>query len=215
MEATSNLYYDRSGQQKLFPVYEMVQRPTPEKTDFEKEYYDFLTSMPVIFDNAFEKTKAARKTKSKMSMLRPWFATEMNGNVLDLVAQSFPLLVKATGRGSFCIYLNYKYECYLKKLMPKNLFPSYNHTNTTKRHTDQMALKKEQPIPIIYLGWTLDKGNDKITGYYAVCRKGSERLWHSDLTCIKLQDIDVRVEENNVVPEVKVIIKKREKKKNK
>lgn len=165
----------------LFDTSNLVQRPVPEQQDFEKEYYQLLRALPKIVDKAFALTNEAKKTKRPLSMSRNWFPNEMNGNVLDLISQSFPNLVKSTGRGSYFLYLNYKYECYVKKLTNKRLLPSYNHSETSKRLTNQQALLTEPALPIIYLGWTINKLNEKITGYYAVCNKGKERIWATDL----------------------------------
>lgn len=169
----------------LFNVLQLVQRPVPDQLKFEVEYYDLLQALPEIILKAFNLSHQAKKNKNPLSMNRNWFANEMSGNVIDLVSQSFPLFIKYTGRGSYCLLLNYKYECYIKKLTKKKLFPMYNHSKTSKRLTNQEALEKvEEPIPVIYMGWTINKTNDQIFGYHAVCIKGDERLWHSDLTAI-------------------------------
>ncbi len=193
-------------QTSLFDESNLIQRPLPEQREFEIDYYDVLKSIPEIFSKGFLISNEVKKKKNPLSMNRNWFANEMSGNVIDLVSQSFPLFIKYTGRGSYCLFLNYKYECYIKKLTNKKLFPMYNHSLTSKRLTDQKALKIEEPIPIIYIGWTINNSNDNITGYYAVCIKGNERIWCSDLTCINppnILDVDV---DNNTPNPVGVIV---------
>ena len=198
----------------LFDTAKLIQRPIPEQRGFEIEYYELLNSLPEKINEAFELTNKAKRKKRPLSINRNWFPNEMSGNVLDLVAQSFPHLVQATGRGSYCLMLNFKYECYIKKLTNKKLSPVYNHSKTSRRLTNQQAKEKiEAPIPVIYMGWTINKTNEKITGYYAVCRKGEDRIWYSDLTSIELPQIkNIEVEQTKSTPS-KVVVKLKDKRK--
>ena len=169
----------------LFDINKLVQRPIPEQRAFELEYYDFLTILPEKINQAFDMTRAEMKLKHPLSINRIWFANTMNGNLLSLVGMAYPEYLKATGRGSYCLLLNCKYEGYLKKLTGKRLFPSYNHSKTSKALCDQKAKPGQEALPVIYIGYTINKTKDEITGYYAVCIKGKERIWHTDLTCIE------------------------------
>lgn len=201
----------------LFNMQKLVQRPIPDQRHFEIEYYDLLKALPRIVMQAFDLTTKARRKKRPLSMNRNWFANELSGNVLDLVAQSFPQYVQSTGRGSHCLVLKYKYECYLKKLN-RNLAPLYNHSKTSKRLTNQEALPTQEPIPIIFMGWTVNKTNDTITGYYAVCRKGSERIWFTDLTAIvkpKTLEINNSKQIDNTETKPIVTVKPKERRKRK
>jgi len=194
-------------QPDLFNTTELIQRPIPEQREFELAYFKLLKALPAIIDEAFEVTHKAKRRKAPLSIGRNWFPNEMNGNVLNLVAQSFPDFVRYTGRGSHCLYLNYKYECYIKKLSSKKLFPTYNHSKTSKRLCDQTALPSQEPVPIIYMGWTISKTNEQIKGYFAVCRKGDERIWHSDLTAIRLNENIVATEIQEVENPHEVLVK--------
>jgi hypothetical protein len=205
------------NQPTLFNMMKLVQRPIPDQRNFEIEYFDLLKALPGIIMQAFNLTNKAKRKKRPMSMNRNWFANELSGNVLDLVAQSFPHYVQRTGRGSHCLVLKYKYECYLKKL-DKKLSPLYNHSKTSKRLTNQEALPTQEPIPVIFMGWTINKTNDAILGYYAVCRKGDERIWSTDLTAIaRPKNLEIAGSQHTAVPETKplVTIKPKEKRKRK
>lgn len=197
----------------LFDMNQLVQRPIPEQRAFELDYYDFLISMPGKIDMAFEMTQAEMKAKHPLSINRIWFANTMNGNLIYLLGTSYPEFLKYTGRGSYCLLLNYMYEGYVKKLSGKKLFPSYNHSKTSRALTNQEALPEQEPIPVVYLGYTSNKTNDVITGYYAVCIKGKERIWRSDLTAIEPPQ-SMPVEQTPVLPiKPLVTIKVKERKK--
>jgi hypothetical protein len=201
----------------LFDTSKLVQRPIPEQQEFEKEYFELLKALPKIIDSAFELTIEAKKNKRPLSMNRNWFANELNGNVLDMISQSFPDFIKSTGRGSYFLYLNYKYECYIKRLTNKRLLPSYNHSKTSKRITNLQALPTEPALPIIYLGWTINKSNERITGYHAVCNKGAERIWATDLLQINANRLKIAaIDEKPIqVSSVKVTVKAKGKSKGK
>lgn len=169
----------------LFDTSKLVLRPLPIQREFEIDYYEFLTSLPSRIDAAFQMTRDELKRKPPLSVNKNWFANTMNGNLIYLIGTAYPEFLKYTGRGSYCLFLNYRYEGYLKKLSGRKLFPSYNHSKTSRAITNQQALPEQEPLPIIYIGYTSNKTNDFITGYYAVCIKGKERIWKTDLTAIE------------------------------
>lgn len=183
----------------LFDINKLVQRPIPDQRAFEMEYYVFLTGLPDMIDQALKITRAAMKRKLPLSINRNWFANEMNGNLLALVGQDYPNYLQKTKRGSFCLLMNFRYEGYLKKLIGRKLFPAYNHSNSSKALTHQRGIEKEEPLPVVYIGYSINKTNDRITGYHAVCIKGKERIWRTDLTAIEPPEVK-GIEKNTTQP---------------
>jgi hypothetical protein len=175
----------------LFDTSKLVQRPIATQRNFEIEYFDFLKALPNMIDMAFEKTKDEQKGKMPLSILKQWFPTTMNGNLLSEVGKQYPLYIKRTDGGDYCLLIDYKYECYLKKLIPGSLLPSYNHSKTSRARCEQKAPPNQDPIPLIFIGYTSNKTNDKITGYYASCIMGKERIWVSDLTAIEPNSLNL------------------------
>lgn len=173
----------------LFDINKLVLRPIPDQRAFEMEYFEFLTRLPDLIDQALQLTHSEMKRKRPLSINRNWFANTMNGNLLALVGQEYPNYLQKTKRGSFCLLMNFRYEGYLKKLIGKKLFPSYNHSKSSKALTNQRGLPKEEPLPVIYIGWSINKTNDRITGYHAVCIKGDERIWRTDLKAIEPPEV--------------------------
>jgi len=169
----------------LFDIDKLVQRPIPEQRAFELDYYDFLTILPGKIDLAFEMTRREMQNKPPLSINRVWFANTMNGNVIYQIGTSFPEYLRNTGRGSYYLRFNHMYEGYLKKLSGKKLFPSYNHSRTSRALTEQKAYSEQEAIPVVYIGYSLNETNELITGYYAVCIKGKERIWRTDLKSIE------------------------------
>jgi hypothetical protein len=169
----------------LFDISKLVLRPLPIQREYELDYYDFLSGLPPKMDLAFKMTRDELKLKPPLSVNKNWFANTMNGNLIYLIGTAHPEFLKYTGRGSYCLFFNFKYEGYVKKLTGKKLFPSYNHTDTSLAITNQRAFPKQEPLPVIYIGYTSNRTHEMITGYYAVCIKGKERLWKTDLTAIE------------------------------
>jgi hypothetical protein len=199
------------SQTTLFDVSKLIPRPLPDQEQFISENRKFLFSLVALSAKSFEMTYSRSREKLPLSMNRIWFANEMNGNLLSLVAQDFPEYVKPTGRGSFALMVNFKYECYLKKLNSKTLKPSYNHSNSSKALMNQDAKKNEHPVPVIYLGWTNNKYKDLLTGYYAVCWQGNQKLWKTDLRTLNVIEIDKHLAEETQQKPVTIKIKNKKK----
>lgn len=188
----------------LFDLDKLLPRPIPAQARFEADYYDFLTTMPQLVETAFFMAIDARKRKDPRAVNKNWFANEMSGNIAFLVMREFPQYVKFV-RGTYCLNLNYEYECYVKKLT-NTLKPSYKHSNTSWANYNQKAQSATEQLPVIYIGYTANKSNDKILGCYAVCRRGNERLWVSDLTAIDLPSFGV---DKDTIPDASVDVQVR------
>lgn len=169
--------------QYLFEMNKLLVRPTPEQSDYEFKNLEVLKSFELAVNKGFEQTLIDSKGKDPLSMNFSWFSNTMNGNVLAAFARLHPTLVRPTGRKNHCIIMHGTYECYIKKLN-KGLVPSYNHSDTTEAMVQQMALPDQDPRPVIFLGYTLNKDNSMVTGVYAVCIKGSDRVWVTDITSL-------------------------------
>lgn len=166
----------------LFDINKLLPRPLPVQEKFERDYYDFLSVIPDIIDQAFEMTVKARRMKDPRAVNRNWFANEMSGNLAFLIMRKFPAYVKMV-RGTYCLNLNFEYECYVKRLTSA-LQPSYRHSDTSWANFNQRAMSIKEQLPIIYIGYKASKTNDKILGSYAVCLQGKNRLWVSDLNAL-------------------------------
>lgn len=197
----------------LFDISKLVLRPLPIQREFEVDYYDFLSGLPKQMDLAFKMTRDELKLKPPLSVNRNWFANTMNGNLIFLIGTKYPEFLKYTGRGSYCLFLNFKYEGYVKKLTGKKLFPSYNHSNTSRAITNHQALPEQEPLPVIYIGYTSNNTNEMITGYYAVCIKGKERVWKTDLTAIEKPVVKGIEQEAEKLPMPLVTVKEKAKRK--
>ncbi len=171
--------------QFLFDMSNLLHRPTPEQKEFEEVNYAFLQSVPELVLNAFETTRNEMKGKVPLSMNFLWFANTMNGNMIAEIAREYPEYIKPTGRKNYTLMLPPNYECPVKKLNKGSLRPAYNHTITTAAMIQQLAKKNQEPLPLIFIGYVLSKANDKVMGTYAVCFKGKERMWVSDLSSLQ------------------------------
>ena len=171
----------------LFDINKLIPRPIPEQARFEEDYMDLLSRMPELVERAYELTDEARRRKRPRSINKNWFSNEMSGNLADLISAEFPEYVRLV-RGTYCLNLNFEYECYVKRLSVRGLRPSYKHSNTSWANVNQKSLSAKDAAPIIFIGYSANKTNDQIRGVYAVCIKGKERLWVSDLTALAPPD---------------------------
>jgi hypothetical protein len=185
IEKILHLKFMTANVQYLFDMRKLLKRPMPDQGEFEARNYELLKAFVNATYLGYKQTLNDREGKPPLSMNFSWFANTMNGNVLSEMAKLFPNNVKATGRKNYSVMLKPNYECYIKKLARKNLMPSYNHSITTAAMCEQMALPSHQALPVIFIGYTLSDDNDQLMGCYAVCIKGKERMWVSDLTLLQ------------------------------
>lgn len=197
----------------LFDASKHVKRQLPQQEVFEKNYNDLLVRMLYLMDRAFSQMATTRGSKSKMAVNRNWSANEMNGNLWDLIAKEFPHYIMDTKRGNYCLNLNDKFQCYIKKLTKKNLQPLYNHSETSRQLCDQIAPVGIDPIPIIYIGYTASKKMEVLTGYFAVCVKENEVIWCSDITALLPVKRETSANTETIIVEPKVNVEVKLKKK--
>jgi hypothetical protein len=72
-------------------------------------------------------------------------------------------------------------ECILIKKLNNKLRPSNIDTTNNKLIINQRTDEQADKLPIIFLGYTALPDFSRITGIYAVCIKGKEILWRTDI----------------------------------
>jgi hypothetical protein len=205
----------KTNVQYLFDMHKLLRRPTPDQGRFEEANFEFLKEFVECSYDGFEQTKIEAREKPPLSMNFSWFAHNMNGNVLAAVARDYPEAIKYTGRHNYSINLPPNYECYIKKLKEGSLLPSYNHSVTSSAMCDMLATPTQKLTSVIFIGYTLDKNNSAVTGCYAVCIKGNEKIWVSDLTCLRRPQIGVANTSTPITPNLYLEVRPREVKKKK
>lgn len=181
----------------LFDISALEKRKLADQAEFEKITLPFLLKFREIVDNAMDAMCETRDNKPPLSVNQNWAPNEMNGLIIDALVKEFPQYARETGRGrGIKFVIDGKYEIYIKKLNEKTLKPSYNHTYTSKAMCEQAVLPNQEPIPVIFIGYTATKSVEQLTGYYAVCTKAENGInWITDITT--LFDADHGVEANN------------------
>jgi len=167
---------------ELFANSQMQKRKTPEQEDFEYENLDVLGYAVKAINQALEMMHKERELYPFSYRGKNWAATTMNGFVQGIMLDKYPDRMKSFW-GSYS-YVGVKSLLKFKKLNDK-FIPENIKTEKVDRERNQQALLFETNIPIIYIGYTVDKTMDEITGCYAVCLDDWDRLiWVSDLTDI-------------------------------
>lgn len=167
---------------ELFNKNNYLQRKLPDQEQFEMEMELELLDFKVIQETAFGDLLNERKRKNPNAINRNWNANTMNGNVKQHLIYQFPEQIQQDGTGRFYFKKDDKYILFFKKLNP-NLMPSNIPTKNSERILNQLAFPFEEPIPIIFIGYTVDDW-DSLTGHYAVCIHNGIRKWVTDLTTL-------------------------------
>ena len=178
MNTKKDYFMDKS--KKLFDESKFVRKKIPEQIEFETSMKDFLPEFGEIFKEAFHMTQKERALKKPNFRDRNWEAVTMSGNIKGLLTERFPEYILQDGY-RYYFYMKDRYIIYFKKLDNK-LLPSNIMTENTHKINCQYALPEEDPIPVIFIGYTVNTTFDELTGYYAVCMKDEEKKWVSDLS---------------------------------
>jgi hypothetical protein len=191
----------------LFDKNKHVKLPLPEQESFEKENKPFLNRIYYLINMAFEEMTKRRNGRSKMETNKNWPANELSCILWDLIAKEFPTIVRDTKRGGYCLNLNDKCICYIKKLYKKHFQPEYHHSDKSRQICDQIGDINEKPLPIVFIGYTANKKLRVITGYYAVCVKENKVIWCTDLTALLPAYQERATYDTSPTPEVTVQVK--------
>lgn len=167
---------------ELFDKNNYLQRKLPDQEQFEVEMGQELVDFKLIQETAFNDLLNERKQKNPNAINRNWNANTMNGNVKQHLIAQFPEHIQQDGSGRFLFKKDEKYVLFFKKLNP-NLMPSNIPTKNSERILNQLAFPFEEPIPIVFIGYTVNDW-DSITGHYAVCIHNGVRKWVTDLTTL-------------------------------
>lgn len=186
----------------LFDISALEKRKLADQAEFEQVSSPFLQKFREIVDEAMDTMSDTRDNKPPLAVNQNWAANEMNGLIIDALVKEFPQYARETGRGRGVKFvINGKYEIYIKKLGETTLKPSYNHTYSSKAICEQAVLSNQEPIPVIFVGYTATKSLEQLTGYYAVCTKPENGIdWITDITTLFGSDQSTDINDNPVSP---------------
>jgi hypothetical protein len=185
---------------ELFETSNLISRPLPEQLEFEETLSVELPIFKSILEQSFELTRKEKSVKRPNFLDRNWSAVTMSGNIKGLLFDTYPGNMKLDSNNRFYFNKEGKYIIYFKKLNEK-LMPSNIPTRYSYKLYGQLALQFEEPIPIVFVGYTLNESNDELSGSFAVCLKNNVRKWASDLSLSAINGSKLLLPINPTIPD--------------
>lgn len=164
----------------LFEENQIYRRKTVDQVDFEATMGSFLPDFLEIFEKAFEMTIEERSKKSRNYLDRNYSAVVNYGNIKGLLFDKYPEYVGFDSKGRLR-FQHPKLVVYFKKLNDE-LLPSNVETMHSNRLHNQLCLDYEEPWPVVWAGYTVDKTWCLMTGMFIVCIDGKQKKWFIDLS---------------------------------
>jgi hypothetical protein len=147
---------------------------------FEQSFNSEISAfVDVIFD-AHHMTIGDLSPKGLKYQMRMTKSTLMNGNIKGLLFDQFPNEMKESKSSRFYFNMEKKIFILFKKLDEK-LMPNNINTRNSRKILAQYAMDFEEDLPIVFVGYTVNKTWDKITRVVAVYIKDGKKVWISDL----------------------------------
>lgn len=195
----------------LFSNEEMFCRENVSQSEFEKLFRPFSDSVLNAIENAMAKFKVLREEHPKGEKSRNFKATTLNSFITEeLMNEEMLKWGEITGRKQRVFIEIGKYRLFVKKV-DKKLRPANLKTKTVEMYDAQMSEDNEDKIPVLYLGYQLDKNWNNIIDVSIVCRKGDAIEWFLDLSKLITQNEVHRINiDNDKNTEVEVTVKIKE-----
>lgn len=150
-----------------FSQLRLFHRDNRMMSEFESTLGDYLPLIKSAILNSFAELQKERSIKRPRDLNRNWNANTMNGfihgQLLDLVPEYFVEL----NHGRFGVRFPDKFLLLFKKLN-KNLHPESISTLTSNNYLDQLTTSDSETETVVFIGFTVNKTWDQITGIFAV-----------------------------------------------
>jgi hypothetical protein len=147
---------------------------------FEQSFNLEISSFVDIFFNAHQMTMGDLTPKGLKYQMRMTKSTLMNGNIKGLLFDQFPNEMKESKSSRFYLHRQKGFILLFKKLDDK-LMPNNINTKNSRKILAQYAIDFEEDLPIVFVGYTVNKTWDRITQVVAVYIKDGKKVWVSDL----------------------------------
>lgn len=186
----------------LFSNKQMFDRKNAEQERFELAFTEEIPLFIRVIDNAFEMMRMHRSSIPPISRGRNLSAVLVNGFIRGELYQTFPDRIRTDHTGRFYLTKNGAWRVYFKKLNPKTLLPENVETTHVKMINNQLTLSLDDYSPIIFIGYTVTRTWDALTGCYAIYTKDEKIVWKSSLTDICYETSEHKIE----IPDVKISV---------
>lgn len=165
----------------LFSENQIFDRKHADQQKFEMTFMDEMPLFVFTIQKAFERMCKLRSTIEPSARDRNFNAVLMSGFLKGELLNSCESLVHLDHTGRYYLTKGGEWILYFKKLNSRSYLPDNIETKHVRELDQQLALSLEEAAPVIYIGYTVTKSWDYITGFHAVYSKNNEVIWRSSL----------------------------------
>jgi hypothetical protein len=175
----------------LFSENQMFDRKHADQRKFETSFREEIPEFIVCTKQAFERMKGLRSGIEPYARDRNLNAVLMSGFLRSELHKCFGSRIRMDHTGRFYFSKDREWILYFKKLNPRTYLPDNIETKHVAGLHQQLAFNLTETSPIIYIGYTVTKDWDYLTGYHAVYSRDSAVIWRSSLDDLGLSSLTV------------------------
>lgn len=172
----------RNEGSQLFSDYQMKKRDNLSQREFEQAFSSDIPIFGEIIKTSFESLKREGLDRPPHYKNRNWNPDTMNSNIQGNLIEQYGGAVRLD-KGTFYLKMNGKI-LFFKKLGINSKLPSHNPTRNSIKLVNYFATLFEEPDPIVWIGYCVNKSWTSLLGFYAVSIEGKKINWISDLNDI-------------------------------
>lgn len=168
----------------LFGDFDFYRQKTPNQKEFESKNKPFLLSFKDIVFEAFENMHQKIFPIFKPSdMDRNMPSVSMISFIRQGIIRKFPLYCRKADRKRFRLVTPTNESLFIKKLDDRFL-PSNIQTFENQKILAQCIPGEKTKGSNVFLGYTVSKYYERLTGVYAVCIYGHSVIWITDISLL-------------------------------
>ena len=171
----------------LFSKNQIFDRKHADQKRFEIAFSEEIPLFVSSIDNAFERMKSHRSEIQPYCRDRNLSAVLMSGFLRGELYDCFGLKILRDATGRYYFSKDKEWILYFKKLNSKTYLPENIETKHVAGLNQQLSIDFEDRSSVIYIGFTVTKEYDYITGYHAVYSRNGEVIWRSSLDGLSSQ----------------------------
>lgn len=193
----------------LFSESQVFERKHASQQKFELAFQEELPLFVSSIHRSFERMVSLRSQIELSARDRNINAVLMNGFVKGELFKAYESMVKIDNTGRFCLIKSGEWILYFKKLNSRTHLPENIETKHVMELHQQYSLSLDERAPVIYVGYTVTKSWDYITGCHAVYSKDGNIIWRTDISSMSnalvevpriiIPDIDITASETDII----------------
>lgn len=174
----------------LFSENQIFNRKHADQRKFETSFREEIPEFITAIQNSFERMKMVRSEIEPYGRDRNLNAVLMSGFLRSELHKSFGSKIRIDHTGRYYYSKDREWIIYFKKLNTRTYLPDNIETKHVAGLHRQLAFDLAERSPVIYIGYTVTKSWDYLTGFHAVYSRDSNIIWRSSLDDLNISSVE-------------------------